>query len=69
MMIKVALHLVIVARLMGYEIALLVGPADAPAPLFDTTSLHARRAAEWALGDELERPLPAGCSATGTLGR
>ncbi|MDS4018897.1 MAG: aspartate/glutamate racemase family protein [Candidatus Competibacter sp.] len=33
------------------EIALLVGPDDAPAPLFDTTALHARAAAAWALGD------------------
>ncbi len=31
------------------EISLLVSPADAPVPLFDTTNLHARRAAEWAL--------------------
>jgi aspartate racemase len=51
------------------EIALLVGPADAPAPLFDTTALHARRAAEWALGDELDRLLPAGRSAAGASGR
>ena len=33
------------------EIALLVGPDDAPVPLFDTTALHARAAAAWALGD------------------
>jgi aspartate racemase len=33
------------------EITLLVGPADAAVPLFDTTSIHARRAAEWALQD------------------
>jgi aspartate racemase len=33
------------------EIALLVGPDDAPMPLFDTTDLHARAAAAWALGD------------------
>ena len=38
------------------EIALLVGPADAPVPLFDTTAFHARHAAEWALGDEARRP-------------
>jgi aspartate racemase len=31
------------------EIPLLVGPGDAPVPLFDTTAIHARRAAEWAL--------------------
>ena len=33
------------------EIALLVGPEDAPVPLFDTTRLHARSAALWTLGD------------------
>ena len=33
------------------EIASLVGPDDAPVPLFDTTRLHARSAALWALGD------------------
>ena len=33
------------------EIALLVRPDDAPVPLFDTTRLHARSAALWALGD------------------
>jgi aspartate racemase len=32
------------------EIALLVGPADSPVPLFDTTRLHAERAVELALG-------------------
>lgn len=31
------------------EIGLLVGPADAPVPLFDTTQLHARAAVDWAL--------------------
>ncbi|HSQ10703.1 MAG TPA: aspartate/glutamate racemase family protein [Burkholderiaceae bacterium] len=31
------------------EITLLVGQADATVPLFDTTSIHARKAAEWAL--------------------
>jgi aspartate racemase len=31
------------------EIPLLVGPADATVPLFDTTTIHARRAVEWAL--------------------
>jgi aspartate racemase len=34
------------------EISLLVGQQDAAAPLFDTTSLHARKAAEWALAPE-----------------
>jgi aspartate racemase len=33
------------------EIDLLVGPDDAPVPLFDTTSLHARRAVQLALDD------------------
>jgi aspartate racemase len=32
------------------EISLLVQEADAPVPLFDTTALHARAAANWALG-------------------
>ncbi len=31
------------------EISLLVEPQDAVVPLFDTTSIHARQAAEWAL--------------------
>jgi amino-acid racemase len=31
------------------EISLLVGPADAALPLFDTTALHARHAVDWAL--------------------
>lgn len=30
------------------EIALLVAPADSPVPTFDTATLHARAAAEWA---------------------
>ncbi|WP_266169151.1 aspartate/glutamate racemase family protein [Dyella subtropica] len=33
------------------EISLLIGPQDASFPLFDTTSIHARKAAEWALSD------------------
>ncbi|MFB6285623.1 MAG: aspartate/glutamate racemase family protein [Candidatus Bipolaricaulia bacterium] len=33
------------------EISLLVGPDDASVPLFDTTELHARYAANWALTD------------------
>jgi aspartate racemase len=33
------------------EISMLVGPSDSPVPLFDTTSLHARKAADWALGE------------------
>jgi aspartate racemase len=32
------------------EISMLVGPADSPIPLFDTTGIHARKAAEYALG-------------------
>lgn len=39
------------------EIALLVRPEDAPAPLFDTTGLHARYAAIWALDDKVARAL------------
>ena len=35
------------------EIGLLVSPADAPVPLFDTTHLHARSVAEWTLDDLL----------------
>ena len=31
------------------EISLLVGQQDAAVPLFDTTAIHARKAAEWAL--------------------
>ncbi len=31
------------------EIALLVGPEDAPVPLFDTTAIHASSAVDWAL--------------------
>jgi aspartate racemase len=31
------------------EIPMLVGPEDSPVPVFDTTALHARKAAEWAL--------------------
>jgi aspartate racemase len=34
------------------EIDLLIGPQDAPLPLFDTTRLHARRAVDIALGAE-----------------
>lgn len=33
------------------EISMLVGPSDSPVPLFDTTSIHARKAAEYALGE------------------
>jgi aspartate racemase len=33
------------------EISLLVKPEDSPVPLFDTTEIHARRAAEWALAE------------------
>ena len=38
------------------EIALLVGPAEAPVPIFDTTRLHARAAAAWALDEALNGP-------------
>jgi amino-acid racemase len=32
------------------EISMLVGPSDSPVPIFDTTAIHARKAAEYALG-------------------
>ncbi len=34
------------------EISQLVGPEDASVPMFDTTAIHARSAAEQALGDD-----------------
>jgi aspartate racemase len=34
------------------EVSMLVGPADASVPVFDTTELHALRAVQWALDDE-----------------
>ena len=34
------------------EISLLVGPSDSSVPVFDTTAIHARKAAEWALSEE-----------------
>jgi aspartate racemase len=34
------------------EISMLVGPGDAPVPVFDTTELHALQAVEWALDGE-----------------
>jgi aspartate racemase len=37
------------------EIDLLVGPDDAPVPVFDTTRLHAEQAVDVALG---RRPVP-----------
>jgi len=33
------------------EISMLVEPKDSPVPLFDTTRIHAQKAAEWALSD------------------
>ncbi len=33
------------------EISMLVDSTDSPVPVFDTTAIHARKAAEWALGD------------------
>jgi len=38
------------------EISMLVGPSDSPVPIFDTTSIHARKAAEWALSGERDLP-------------
>ena len=34
------------------EISLLVQPSDSPVPMFDTTRIHATKAAEWALREE-----------------
>jgi aspartate racemase len=34
------------------EVSMLVGPGDAPVPVFDTTELHALQAVEWALDGE-----------------
>jgi len=34
------------------EISLLVEPSDSPVPMFDTTRIHATKAAEWALREE-----------------
>lgn len=34
------------------EISMLVGPEDAAVPLFDTTGIHARKAAEWAMSGQ-----------------
>ena len=53
------------------EISLLVGPADAAVPLFDTAALHARHAALWALaigaenGDSLTEGQPASAGPAG----
>jgi aspartate racemase len=38
------------------EISLLVGQSDSPVPLFDTTRIHATKAAEWALSEEVNLP-------------
>jgi aspartate racemase len=38
------------------EIGLLVGPEDASVATFDTTAIHARAAAEWALAPQVGRP-------------
>jgi aspartate racemase len=35
------------------EISMLVGPKDSSVPLFDTTRIHAQKAAEWALSEGL----------------
>ena len=40
------------------EIDMLVGPQDAPVPVFDTTRLHAERAVELALSGEPDRSTP-----------
>ena len=41
------------------EIPMLIGPQDSPVPVFDTTSIHAHSAAEWALCDDTALPNPA----------
>ena len=41
------------------EISLLVDQQDSPVPLFDTTALHARQAAHWALSAPPDPPLGA----------
>jgi len=41
------------------EISMLVGAVNSPVPVFDTTSIHARKAAEWALHDGANTPNPA----------
>ena len=38
------------------EISLLVNYQDSKVPLFDTTSIHARKAAEWALSANDTQP-------------
>jgi len=38
------------------EISMLVGQSDSPVPLFDTTAIHASKAAEWALTEEVNFP-------------
>jgi aspartate racemase len=42
------------------EIDLLVGPADSPVPVFDTTRLHAERAVELSLAAEVSAAYPHG---------
>ncbi|MBE0622980.1 MAG: aspartate/glutamate racemase family protein [Burkholderiales bacterium] len=41
------------------EISMLVGAKDSPVPVFDTTSIHARGAAHWALDEGAIAPNPA----------
>lgn len=40
------------------EISMLIGAADSPVPVFDTTCIHARQAAEWALREDANMPNP-----------
>lgn len=42
------------------EISMLVRPGDSPVPVFDTTRIHASKAAEWALDDStgMHNPAP-----------
>ena len=40
------------------EISMLIGSQDSLVPIFDTTSIHARSAADWALSDVMILPKP-----------
>ena len=46
------------------EISMLIGSQDSPVPVFDTTSIHARSAAEWALSAERGLPNTLGLNTT-----
>jgi aspartate racemase len=46
------------------EITLLVGEADSPVPLYDTTAIHVEEAVEWMLAPRPQTPGPYGASRT-----